>query len=51
LLHEAVIAGHLNVVKLLLENGARVNALYKGETPLHCAIETDIHHLSTHTPQ
>jgi len=51
LLHEAVIAGRLNVVKLLLENGARVNALYKSETPLHYAIETDIHHLGTHTPQ
>jgi ankyrin repeat protein len=51
LLHEAVIAGRLNVVKLLLENGARVNALYKSETPLHYAIETDIHHLGTSTPQ
>jgi ankyrin repeat protein len=47
LLHEAVIAGRLNIVKLLLESGARVNALYKSETPLHHAIESDLHHVNS----
>ncbi|MEZ5671529.1 MAG: ankyrin repeat domain-containing protein, partial [Thiotrichaceae bacterium] len=50
LLHEAVIAGRLAVVKLLLESGARVNAQYKSESPLHHAIESDLHPLD-HTPE
>lgn len=44
LLHEAVSTGRLAIVKLLLERGARVDALYKGITPLLYAIESDVHH-------
>ncbi len=51
LLHEAVSAGRLAIVKLLLERGARVDALYKGITPLLFAIESDGHHLGSVTPQ
>lgn len=39
LLHEAVRYARIEVVKLLLSNGADVNAPYKGKSPLHLAIE------------
>ncbi|APR99067.1 ankyrin repeat domain-containing protein [Wolbachia endosymbiont of Folsomia candida] len=38
-LHEAVIHGHIRVVKYLVENGADINAKSKtGRTPLHYAV-------------
>ncbi|PKC10205.1 ankyrin, partial [Rhizophagus irregularis] len=38
-LHEAALAGHLNIVEFLLEQGAEVNAASfdDGDTPLHDA--------------
>ena len=41
LLHEAARFSRPEVVKLLLEKGASVDALYKDKTPLHFAIEGD----------
>jgi len=39
-LHEAAISGHIGVVEILLNNGARVDALDNmGYTPLHRAVE------------
>src|ERR1044071_4480718 len=39
-LNRATVNGHLEVVKLLVENGADVNGRGKnGNTPLYCAIE------------
>lgn len=42
LLHEACHFAHVEMVKLLLDNGADINALYKGQSPLHFTVEGNI---------
>ena len=40
-LHYAVLAGHIDVMKCLIEHGAEINALSKvGTTPLHLAVKS-----------
>ena len=41
-LHLAAVAGELEIIKLLIEHNARVDALdIMQQTPLHCAAEYD----------
>lgn len=47
LLHEACRFAQTAVVKILLAKGADLNALYKGQSPLHFAIESSAREVTT----
>lgn len=39
-LYQAILEGELNIAKKLIEQGADVDELHNGESPLHCAVST-----------
>ena len=41
-LHWAADGGHMDIVKVLLQKGADVNAVQRGKTALHISLEKDM---------